>query len=103
MGPWLEMADEWRDGLAIPGRGEPPSGLAAPQRGFGYAWANNDAVFDGLGWARWDESGLCALIQPFERGTMLYRSSEPACDGQPNPPESGWFGGVDLFDDGTWR
>ncbi len=103
MGPWLAVADEWRDGVAIPARGQPPSGLVAPLRGFGYLWATDESIFNELGWARWDESGLCAVIQPFEQGVMIHRSDAPECQGQLNPPESGWFGGVDLFDGGAWR
>lgn len=102
-GFWLEQPDEWRDGLDIPWQGDPPAGLVAPVRGFGYVWATNNVVFNELGWARWQENGLCALVQPFESGLKIARSQAPDCSGQPNPPESGWFGSVDLFSNGTWR
>lgn len=102
-GFWLEQPDEWTDGLGIPWKGDPPAGLVAPVRGFGYVWATNDVVFNELGWARWGEQGLCALVQPFESGLKIARSQAPDCSGQPSPPESGWFGSVDLFSNGTWR
>jgi hypothetical protein len=102
-GFWLDQPDEWTDGMAVPWKGDPPSGLVAPVRGFGYVWATNEVIFNELGWARWGENGLCALVQPFESGLMISRSQAPDCFGQPNPPESGWFGSVDLFSNGTWR
>lgn len=77
MGPWLAVADEWRDGVTIPTRGQPPSGLVAPLREFGYLWAADASIFNELGWTRWDESGLCAVIQPFEQGVMIRRSDAP--------------------------
>ena len=102
-GFWLDRADGWQEGLAVPDRGAPPFGLVAPVRGFGYLWAGDNSIFNDLGWARWAESGLCAVVQPFESGLMIRRSDSSECQGQPNSPESGWFGGVDIFDDGTWR
>lgn len=80
-GAWLPVDQGW-DGQEIPTRGEPPPGLQAPIRGFGYAWATRDELFSRLGWATGEEKGFCALIQPFERGFVLYSDTVEFCQDQ---------------------
>ena len=77
-GRWLEIAERW-DGSAVTGRGAPPAGLTAPQRGFGWVWSRRDDVFAGLGWATAAEKGFCATVQPFERGFILRSSAVASC------------------------
>ncbi len=77
-GAWLPVQQGW-DGQDIPSRGEPPAGLQAPIRGFGFAWATRDELFTRLGWATNTEQGFCALIQPFERGFLLASSTVEFC------------------------
>lgn len=75
---WLPVNERW-DGQSVPSRGEPPAGLRAPERGFGYAWAVRDDFFQRLGWATDQERGFCAIIQNFERGFMLQSSDVEFC------------------------
>ena len=77
-GRWLEIAERW-DGSAVTGRGAPPAGLTAPQRGFGWVWSRRDDVFAGLGWATAAERGFCAAVQPFEHGFILRSSAVASC------------------------
>ena len=77
-GAWNPIAEGW-DGNPARDRGAPPPGLQAPQRGFGYVWSNSDTVFSGLGWARDQEKGFCALVQEFERGFILRSSDVASC------------------------
>lgn len=75
---WLPVNERW-DGQSIPGRGDVPAGLQAPERGFGYAWAVRDDLFQRLGWATDQERGFCAFIQSFERGFILQSSDVEFC------------------------
>ncbi len=75
---WMPVDERW-DGQAVPSRGEPPTGLRAPERGFGYAWGVRDDFFQRLGWAADQERGFCAVIQNFERGFMLQSSDVEFC------------------------
>lgn len=100
---WEFHWDEWYKGAVLPDRGVPPPGLQAPLLNFGYLWATNDQVFSDLGWARWEESTMCATIQSFEHGFVVLRSAAPSCKGRVNPPASGWFGSVEATHDGAWR
>jgi hypothetical protein len=77
--------------------------LQAPERGFGFLWAIEEPVFDNLGWARWEESGMCAIVQEFDNGLVILRSETATCDDRTSPGASGWFGSVEAYDDGTWR
>jgi hypothetical protein len=77
-GEWAQIAQGW-DGQEIPLRGDPPPGLQAPIRGFGYAWATREELFNRLGWARTPEQGFCALIQPLEQGFLLQSSTVEFC------------------------
>jgi hypothetical protein len=50
-----------------------------PERGFGYVWSRSDEIFNGLGWARDQEKGFCALVQDFERGYILRSADVSSC------------------------
>lgn len=77
-GSWFVIPERW-DGSTTASRGEPPSGLLAPARGFGYVWGVRDDLFEGLGWATDVEAGFCALIQPYERGFILQSIPVDSC------------------------
>jgi hypothetical protein len=76
---WAEFADQWTEGAPIPSRGDPPGGLLAPIRGFGYIWGTYDSVADGIGWATDQEKGFCVHIQRFEKGVILRSSAVRFC------------------------
>ena len=99
---WAAWPDVWSEGVAAPSRGEPPEGKQAPARGFGFLWATEDAVFQGLGWPFLDEGAVCAVIQEFERGLIVVNSATDRGCGQPSVAGAGWFGSVDILDDGSW-
>jgi len=75
---WMPVNERW-DGQPVPSRGDPPAGLRAPERGFGYAWGVRDDLFQRLGWAADQERGFCAIIQSFERGFILQSSDVEFC------------------------
>lgn len=77
-GAWITIDERW-DNKEIPSRGEPPPGLVAPIRGFGYAWAVRDELFQRLGWATTEEKGFCAFIQSFEGGFILQSDTVEFC------------------------
>lgn len=76
---WQSQPDEWVDGMEPPSRGAPPAGLQAPIRGTGWVWANDEAIFLGLGWATDKQKGFCADVQPFEQGFLLQSSTVEFC------------------------
>ena len=75
---WFQVQERW-DGKSPASRGEPPPGLQAPERGFGYVWGIMDDLFQALGWATDKEKGFCAVIQPFERGFALLSDNVGSC------------------------
>jgi hypothetical protein len=77
-GRWAPVDERW-DGQPAPSRGDPPAGLRAPERGFGYAWAIRDDLFQRLGWAADQERGFCAVIKTFDRGFILQSSDVEFC------------------------
>jgi len=77
-GLWSTIDERWDD-KPIPSRGEPPAGLQAPLRGFGYAWGVRDDLFERLGWATGGEQGFCALIQSFDQGFILQSNTVEFC------------------------
>lgn len=77
-GGWMPIDEKW-EGQELPSRGDAPPGLQTPQRGFGYAWARSDTLFQQLGWATDQERGFCALIQSFERGFIFQSSDVEVC------------------------
>jgi hypothetical protein len=104
-GAWSHIQQGW-EGQEIPYRGEPPPGLQAPIRGFGYAWATRDDLFQRLGWARSEERGFCALIQPFERGFLIQSSTVEYCqDNLYNTAREPGWGPIELvvLNTGQWR
>jgi hypothetical protein len=102
---WREEADQWDQVSPVPSRGDPPTGLQAPVRGFGYLWGTRDDIFDRLGWALSEEKGFCAYLQPFERGVAFRSSSVQTCDGNYNRANDAGFPYIYIgaLDDGTWR
>lgn len=78
-GGWRTLPDQWDQQTPPPARGQPPAGLQAPVRGFGWIWGNGDEVFAGLGWATDEEKGVCMLVQDFERGFVFAKSNAVAC------------------------
>lgn len=77
-GGWRPVDEKW-EGQEPPSRGEPPPGLQAPVRGFGYAWGQQDELFQRLGWATDQERGFCALVQDFEGGFIVQSSDVESC------------------------
>lgn len=103
-GEWSRVEQGW-DGQDIPSRGEPPLGLLAPVRGFGYTWAIRDDLFQRLGWATAEEKGFCVLIQPFEQGDMLQSSAVEYCQDTlyNHAREPGWPRLLRvILDNGRW-
>ena len=105
-GTWTEFSEQWTEGAAIPSRGNPPTGLLAPARGFGYIWGVYDSVADGIGWALEEEKGFCARIQSLERGLIFRSSTVKFCQGQlynwaTHPSFRQLFFAV--YSDGTWE
>lgn len=80
-GTWRTIDERW-DNKELPSRGDPPSGLQAPIRGFGYAWGLRDDLFNNLGWAKSEEKGFCALIQSFQGGFILQSDTVEFCKEQ---------------------
>ncbi len=76
---WSTLPDQWDQVSPPPQRGTPPAGRQAPIRGFGWIWGNSEQVFNGLGWAVDQEKGVCLLVQDFERGFVLTKSSASSC------------------------
>ncbi len=77
-GRWYPIAARW-GGEPLFSRGEPPAGLLAPERGFGWVWGSDDTLFADLGWALNVEKGFCAQVQPFERGFLLRSNAAASC------------------------
>jgi serine/threonine-protein kinase len=108
-GSWVETPAEWRwDGSNPDGVGlSPPPGLYEPVRGFGYVWRNYLGGPDGqLGWARDEEKGFCANLQPFEQGFIFHSSTVQNCQGDlfnwaTHPSFAPLFFG--LYGDGNWN
>lgn len=105
-GQWTQINEHW-DGKEIPSRGNPPPGLQAPDRGFGYVWAIRDDLFQRLGWAKDQEKGFCALVQPFEKGFVIQSSPVDACtpDNLYNHARDGDWTPIffTATDGGVWR
>ena len=54
----------------------PPDGFYQPVAGFGKVWREQPGVRDRLGWAIAPESSSDGVIQPFQRGEMIWREAE---------------------------
>jgi len=106
-GQWTEILQPW-DGSDPEGVGlTPPPGLFEPKRGFGWVWRTMIGGPDGqLGWAREEEKGFCAKVQPLENGLLFHSSGVEYCQDElynwaTNPsfaPLSFAF-----YGNGTWR
>lgn len=104
-GTWMTIDERW-DNKEIPSRGDPPVGLQAPIRGFGYAWAIRADLFNRLGWATTEEKGFCALLQSFEGGFIFQSDTVEFCQeqlyNQARAPEWSPLRIVVTYD-GIWR
>ncbi len=105
-GTWSPIDAKW-EGQAAPGRGDPPPGLVNPERGFGFAWATDDQLFQRLGWATAPEKGYCALVQSFDHGFALASNAAESCtpDNLYNHVYDGDWQGLSfsMADPGVWR
>ncbi|MDH4135981.1 MAG: hypothetical protein OEW09_04580 [Anaerolineae bacterium] len=84
-GSWQEYDDTWADGkypIDIDPSIVPPSeNLKQPKRGFGLVWREQlGGPESDVGWALMEETGLCAVIQPFEKGVMFRYNAEEHSD-----------------------
>ncbi|HSJ52407.1 MAG TPA: hypothetical protein VLC52_01565, partial [Anaerolineae bacterium] len=106
-GQWVERSEKW-DGSDPDGVGlSPPPGLFEPKRGFGWMWRTYLGGQAGqLGWAREEEKGFCAKVQPFESGLLLHSSTVEHCQDQlynwaTHPSFVPLF--FAFYQDGTWQ
>ena len=105
-GTWTEFAEQWVEGAPIPSRGDPPAGLLAPMRGFGYIWGTYGEAAERLGWAVDREKGFCARIQSFERGVLFRSHTVQFCEDE----QYNWATHPDfdelffaIYGAGTWQ
>jgi hypothetical protein len=106
-GQWQSPGLKW-DGSNPDGVGmSPPKGLYEPKRGFGWLWRTYLGGSNSqLGWAKEEEKGFCAKIQPFEKGFIFRSSTVPYCQEQlynwaTNPVFVPLF--FAIYGDNTWR
>ncbi|MHB0874526.1 MAG: serine/threonine-protein kinase [Anaerolineae bacterium] len=105
-GSYSEVNEPWDESTPNPSRGDPPAGLYAPVRGFGFLWGTYDYVYTGLGWATDEEKGFCALVQRFDGGYLLRSSTVEFCqDSLFNWARDPSFVPVAIrvLGDGTWQ
>ncbi|MEJ2736342.1 MAG: serine/threonine-protein kinase [Anaerolineae bacterium] len=104
-GTWQLRTETWPGDEG--GGLSPPPGLYEPVRGFGWLWRTYLGGPDGaLGWAREDEKGFCANIQPFESGLIFGSSTVTYCQDQlynwaTHPSFTPLL--FALYGDGIWR
>jgi hypothetical protein len=83
-GSWQEYSDPWEEGKYpsdIDPDIIPPPDLAQPKRGFGLIWREQlGGPRSDIGWALMEEEGLCAVVQPFEKGFMFRYNPEEHSD-----------------------
>jgi hypothetical protein len=83
-GSWQEYDDPWEEGKYpsdIDPDIIPPPGLAQPKRGFGLIWREQlGGPRSDIGWTLMEEEGLCAVVQPFEKGFMFRYNPEEHSD-----------------------
>ena len=80
-GNWKVYDDTWVGGTDIDPDIIPPPGLVQPKRGFGLVWREQlGGPKSDIGWALMVEEGLCAVIQPFEKGFMFRYNAEEHSD-----------------------
>lgn len=104
-GSWGLLDATW-DGQTVDGRGDPPQGLSAPERGFGWVWSTRDDIFANLGWALSAEQGFCADVQEFAHGFLLQSNPASSCtqEGLYNFASTGEWQPLVLavHEDGRW-
>jgi hypothetical protein len=106
-GTWQLYTEKWPgsdpDGVGL----SPPPGLYEPVRGFGWLWRTYlGGPGSELGWAREEEKGFCANIQPFESGLIFGSSTVTYCQDElynwaTHPSFTPLL--FSLSGDGTWR
>ena len=64
-GSYLVFPDTWTTDIVYELPSEPPANLIAPLRGFGYVWATNDVVRNGLGWATAQEQSATVTLETY--------------------------------------
>jgi serine/threonine protein kinase len=106
-GTWQLRTEKW-DGSNPDGVGlSPPPGLHEPMRGFGWLWRTYlGGPGSQVGWAREEEKGFCANIQPFESGLVFGSSTVTYCQDEmfnwaTHPSFTPLL--FALYGDGTWR
>ena len=73
---WYAFADSWTEGMDVGGGADPAAGQFKPKRGFGKIWREQPDVQKRLGYAlSTDEIATSLVVQPFERGTMLWSNA----------------------------
>lgn len=98
------LRDQWDQVTSWPSRGSTPPGRVAPVRGFGWIWGTRPEVYDGLGWGLDEEKGICSLVQPFERGSILRSTNDASCNGNYNRANDAGFAPLrrSISEDGRW-
>ena len=106
-GTWQLWTEKW-DGSNPDGIGlSPPPGLYEPVRGFGWLWRTYlGGPGSQVGWAREEEKGFCANMQPFESGLVFGSSTVTSCQDElfnwaTHPSFTPML--FALYGDGTWR
>ena len=81
-GDWVTGGESWKwDNITYPPVLEPPPGLVEPTRGFGFVWYYKlGGPTSTIGWATFEEMGMCSKVQDFEQG-MIWHSSTATCPG----------------------
>jgi photosystem II stability/assembly factor-like uncharacterized protein len=69
-GSWRRYDDTSGDGESQPVV-IPPTGMLAPERGFGKVWREQPAIREGLGWALRDERPFIGAVQLFDSGSFM--------------------------------
>ncbi|HEU4326408.1 MAG TPA: hypothetical protein VFS21_24925 [Roseiflexaceae bacterium] len=70
---WQLISDTWNEGQPADTGYAAPSGLYAPTRGFGKAWAGSKFVRQDLGWATAPEQADRADVQRYSSGAYVLR------------------------------
>lgn len=78
-GEWTRIDDDWDNQELTGDRGDAPTGMQSPVRGFGYLWESDDDVYADLGWATAEERGFCAAHQEFDNGFLLLSDPVDSC------------------------
>ena len=71
-GRYETYEDTWHEGDPVDIPGAPPPGSQAPVRGFGYLYAHEPGVRQGLGWATDKEAGYTMVVETIRGGSGRY-------------------------------